>query len=1201
MDSTSDGALLQRACQRIGDLAVPAFIKDGALRYVAVNHAYARLKGLDLDDFINRRVEEIEGLTESALLRDRQNRSIIFGTDESVEDRDQHGRLLHDIRIERFISHEDEPYLFVLFEPHSVNMTEPPARSFDFKSLGPALDLLETGIGVFDENNRLIHYNERLKDHYGAFGATLHPGKSLYDLVKQAFGNAPADMPMPSTPDGVWVDAAEERMKIFQEPIWHAVEPMPDGRWVHSVNKRLENGCLVILRQDVTNEKIQEMRIGKEVEEAQIFRAAFDELPVAIFLRDSQLRLKYANAAYASMHSTPLEQCVGRTALDMFPDQGECYSKQSQQLLEHGGHIEANDDISMPDGSTMSGIVRIKRISSPAGEPYLVGSVTDVSLVRAAQREAERLHEELKEILQALPVGVAILDRNLKLEYVNWTLNEFWRADGEDHRDWTGEQYQDFLKFNLSRGVYGDVDLDDLLKERIALLRQPGPIPQYELSNLGGRRILVDRSHVGNGKILFTCVDITGIRKREQEVQEARKALERHAHLMQTATSAMSQGLMIVQGEEIAFCNDAVADLLNVPPELALPGSSWRALLNIMIERGDILDPEKMLAESESWRVNPTQETAYFTACIDGKKFIDIEVKKSGNQQLLTVFTDVTETRQRERDLERLLERAKAADKAKSEFLANMSHEIRTPMNGVLGMAELLSKSSLDTKQKTFTEIIVKSGKALMTIINDILDFSKIDAGQMTLRKVAFDPGDAIEDVATLLSSSAAEKDIELIVRVAGASPRVVGDAGRFRQIVTNLLGNSIKFTETGHILIELSAEEQAEGKTQVTVRVTDTGIGIPNDQLERIFDKFSQVDGSSTRRHEGTGLGLAITAGLVDIFGGTINVSSKAGKGSVFTVVIPFDKVADQHKAVPAPSGLRNAKVLVIDDNYVNRQILSEQLALWGFDGVAAKDGPEGLAVLRTAADLGVKVDAVILDYQMPKMNGHAVATTIRNDPQLRDVPIIFLTSMDTTGSEGSAEHLNIQAHLMKPVRGQLLRTALVDVIRNARRDRRELEADVQVSKAPASEPKAAMSSSQPLNDPLSTLDILVAEDNEVNQIVFTQILQSLNVSFRIVENGAEAVAAWQQERPRLILMDVSMPIMNGHKATRRIRELEGSFGGHVPIVAVTAHALDSDRDLCFAAGMDDYLSKPISPELLAGKIRDWLPTIKSSGQSRL
>ncbi|MFD1746055.1 response regulator [Rhizobium helianthi] len=1201
MDLTSDGALLQRACQRIGDLAVPACIKDGGLRYVVVNAAYARLHGLEAERFPGKRADEIDGLREHDLFRDKQNRALVFGTDESVELRDERGRLLHDIRIERFISQDDDPYLFVLFEPHAIDMEAQARAEFDFRSFGPVLDLLDTGIGIFDANDRLIHYNDRLTAHYAAFGATLYPGKALSDLVKQAYGNAPADMASTAPPDGVWVDAAEERMKIFQQPIWHAVEPMPDGRWVRSVNKRLDNGWLMMLRQDVTNEKIQEMRIGKEVEEAQIFRAAFEELPVAVFLRDNQLRLTYANAAYGAMHSKPREEYLGLTAADMFPEHGECYSAQSQQLIEHGGYIEAEDDVLMPDGSRMSAIVRIRRISSPAGERYLVGSITDVSLVRAAQREAERLHEELKAILQALPVGVAIMDRDLRLEYVNWTLNEFWRAEGEEHRDWTGELYEDFLRFNLGRGVYGDTSFDELLKQRLELLLQPGEIPHFELANLAGRRILVDRSHVGNGKILFTCVDITGIRKREQEVQEARAALDRHAALMQTATSAMSQGLMIMQGEEIAFCNDAVADLLELPADILQNGQPWRAVLDALANRGDIRNPEKVLAEGEAWRVSDTQEPARFMAYVGGARFVDVEVKKSGDEQFLAVFTDVTDARQRELELQRLLERAKAADKAKSEFLANMSHEIRTPMNGVLGMAELLSKSSLDTKQKTFTEIIVKSGKALMTIINDILDFSKIDAGQMTLRKVAFDPGDAIEDVATLLSSSAAEKDIELIVRVAGPSPRVVGDAGRFRQIVTNLLGNSIKFTETGHILIELSVQEKPEGKAEVTLRVTDTGIGIPADQLERIFDKFSQVDGSSTRRHEGTGLGLAITAGLVEIFGGTIDVSSQSGKGSVFTVVLPFEKVSDQQISVSAPSSLRNAKVLVIDDNYVNREILSEQLFLWGFDGVAAKDGPEGLAVLRAAAQLGVKVDAVILDYQMPQMNGHAVATAIRNDPQLRDVPIIFLTSMDTTSGEGAAEHLDIQAHLMKPVRGQLLRKALVEVIRNARREQRGLEEMPVAPRAPISRPAKTVHAVPEAEQPPSALDILVAEDNEVNQIVFTQILQSLDVSFRIVENGAAAVAAWQQQQPRLILMDVSMPVMNGHKATRRIRELERSFGGHVPIVGVTAHALESDRDLCFAAGMDDYLSKPISPELLAGKIREWLPLRRSSGQSLL
>lgn len=1191
---TSDTALLERACQRIGELSAPAFIKDSSLRFIAVNDAYARLWGLPVQCFIGCRSDDIAGVREAGLLDDRQRRALVFGTDETLEERDAQGQLLYRIQIERFLSQDDQAYVFVLYEPSSELAAEPvqvpgeTAGGLGIHALGPALDLLETGIGIFDETDRLVYFNDRLQTHFNSYSVHLTLGQSLEELVILAFTTGESNLPEDMLTAELALERAQERVRHLKSGSTHAVEPMPDGRWVRGVSHRLENGWLVLLRQDMTDHKIQEIRLGREVEDAQILRSAFSDIPVGVYLRDSQGRLVFSNAAFdnfvrrdnaaADKEGQPSGEGGG----------ADRFLQENRDVLHHGVRIERSDDFVLEDGRSVAAITRIGRISSPAGEPYIVGSISDVTLVRDAQHEAERLHAEVKEILQSLPVGVAILSRDLRIEYANTTLNEFWRLEGEDYRDWSGALYRDFLAFNLARGLYGDIELDELVEQRLKILYAPGPMVDFELTNLNGRKVLVDRVPLADGKILFTCVDITNIRRREREAQEARAALDQHAALMQTATSAMSQGLLIIQGEEIAFCNDAVPSLLDLPPENFHAGKSWRVLLERMIERNDILEPEASLLRLRALADAPlANRSGKLSLSFNSGRFVDLEIKRSGDEQYLVVCTDVTEVRQRELELHALLRRAEAADRAKSEFLANMSHEIRTPMNGVLGMAELLSKSALDTRQKAFTEIILKSGRALMTIINDVLDFSKIDASQMTLRRVVFDAIDAVEDVATLLFSSALEKDLELIVRTSGGSLPVLGDAGRFRQIVTNLIGNAIKFTEIGHVLVEVDAEDQPDNRVAVTLSVHDTGIGIAEDQLERIFEKFSQGDGSSTRRHEGTGLGLAITAGLVDIFGGTISVESQPGKGSVFKVTIAFEKASGRQAEVAVPVTLRNAKVLVIDDNTVCREVLSQQLSLWGFDGVAAQNGEEGLAVLRAAVQLGIQVDALILDSQMPGMNGAAVAAAIRRDAALRDLPIILLSSLDGAGVESDLGALKVQAQLMKPTRAQSLRTTLIDVIRAGRLSRSEGSA---ASPPPVSAgPKTRPAEAQPFTG--SSLDVLVAEDNEVNRIVFTQILQSLNIQFRIVENGAEALAAWQSGKPDLILMDVSMPVMNGYQATRRIRELEAGTGQRVPIVGVTAHALESDRDLCLASGMDDYLSKPISPELLSAKIREWQP----------
>jgi signal transduction histidine kinase/DNA-binding response OmpR family regulator len=607
-------------------------------------------------------------------------------------------------------------------------------------------------------------------------------------------------------------------------------------------------------------------------------------------------------------------------------------------------------------------------------------------------------------------------------------------------------------------------------------------------------------------------------------------------------------------------------------------------------------------------------------------------------------------------------ERANYADRAKSEFLANMSHEIRTPMNGVMGMAELLARTELDAKQRTFTDIIIKSGAALLTIINDILDFSKIDAGQMELDPAPFKLSEAIEDVATLVAARVAEKDLELSVRIDPTLPDMfVGDVGRIRQIVTNLLGNAVKFTEKGHVLVEVlrddsaknaeNAKRDGEGaddapeRCRMTFRVIDTGIGIAVDMRPKIFQKFSQVDGSASRRHEGTGLGLAISRALVELMGGEIGFESEEGKGTTFhfTIELPSHGSADKRRI---PVDATNARVLIVDDNAVNRAILMEQMIAWRFDAAAARGGAEALEVLKAAAAKGLSVELLILDYHMPDWNGAQTLSAVRQAGF--DLPVIMLTSVDQTEDGRTFSSLGIAAHLMKPARSSLLLETILGVLADQARRAKPLppptllggEAASEVSDAgravaalrflrnepadgaalPTAQVEEEAASADP--DPAETvpqidaivpaepepeaaepaeierspayaperIDILVAEDNEVNRIVFTQILGSLPWTFEIVNDGQEAVDAYSRMHPRLMLFDVSMPVMNGLDAARAIRGIEKPLGKHTPIVAVTAHALKGDMDKCLAAGMDDYLTKPVSPARLQAAIEKWI-----------
>jgi len=530
--------------------------------------------------------------------------------------------------------------------------------------------------------------------------------------------------------------------------------------------------------------------------------------------------------------------------------------------------------------------------------------------------------------------------------------------------------------------------------------------------------------------------------------------------------------------------------------------------------------------------------------------------------------------------------RAELADRAKSEFLANMSHEIRTPMNGVMGMAELLARTDLDSKQKMFTDIIVKSGHALVTIINDILDFSKIDSGQLELDPMPFKLAEAISDVATLVSTKVEEKDLELVVRVQPDLPeRFVGDIGRIRQIVTNLVGNAVKFTDQGYVLIDISgtvAEENGERIASLVIKVKDTGIGIPHDQISKVFQKFSQVDGSSTRKHEGTGLGLTISQMLVEKMGGKIGAESQLNQGSTFWFSLPLPVHGDESERQRVPVDVTGARILVVDDNEVNRSILLEQLGSWGFDPTAVTSGREALLSLRGAVDRDKPFDLIVLDYHMPRMDGGETAMAIRADEAIKSTPIVMLTSVDTRSDGQAFKELDIQGHLVKPARAELLLETVIDVLQSELNQKRKGHVDDEDLFIDFTAGEEGDSTERHRVGRKTTgdtgLTILVAEDNAVNQIVIEQILTETGHSYVIVENGRRAVEQYSEISPDLILMDITMPELDGLAATRTIRDMEKDTGGHVPIVGLTSHTLKGGRENCMEAGMDDYVPKPIS-----------------------
>lgn len=540
---------------------------------------------------------------------------------------------------------------------------------------------------------------------------------------------------------------------------------------------------------------------------------------------------------------------------------------------------------------------------------------------------------------------------------------------------------------------------------------------------------------------------------------------------------------------------------------------------------------------------------------------------------------------QRTQELASALTAAESAERAKTQFLANMSHEIRTPMNGVMGMAELLASTKLTQTQKSFVDVIVKSGDALLTIINDILDFSKLDAGMTNLNMAPFALADVVEGVTSLVAPKANKKNLELAVRIDPKLPlSFTGDAGRLRQVLMNLVGNAVKFTERGYVMIDVSpVSEPDEERVALKVSIIDTGMGIPEHKCADIFEKFSQADNSSTRIHEGTGLGLAIAKALVELMGGEIGVESEPGRGSNFWFTIVLQVNTEDLPEIEEAAEITGARLLIVDDNEINRRILEEQAAAWGCAAQSCDSGAAALTVLKKAYAEGAAYDAVIMDYQMPGMNGAEAARCIRDEQDINATPVIMLTSVDHANEGGEFEALGVSAHLTKPARSAALQRAIgVSLRRESQRH------------APSVPPQDCATEAPKTDASPEAVDVLVVEDNEVNRLVMSHLLKADGHVFEMAVNGVEAIEKFKSLKPRIILMDISMPEMNGIDATREIRRIEAG-GARTPIIGVTAHAVEGDSEECYDCGMDDYVPKPVSPAKLSAKIAKYLAAAKS------
>ena len=624
--------------------------------------------------------------------------------------------------------------------------------------------------------------------------------------------------------------------------------------------------------------------------------------------------------------------------------------------------------------------------------------------------------------------------------------------------------------------------------------------------------------------------------------------------------------------------NTSYLDLFDGLEEV-LPGIPYARIVQLMTDEGIVNTENLGAAEwrammTERWE-SPSPEPIVIR--LWNQEYVKLIDQRGHGGDIVSLALNITATVHYEAELKASRQKAESANRAKSAFLANMSHEIRTPMNGVVGMAELLTDSELDEEQLLYVNTIKNSGEALLVIINDVLDYSKIEADKLILHPEPFDIERCIHEVVMLLQPTARDKGLEILVDFDLFLPtRFVGDPGRMRQILTNLVGNAIKFTGSGHVLIRVTGMQDKGDEFNIHIAIEDTGIGISEDKIEHIFGEFNQVEDDRNRQFEGTGLGLAISQRLIGKMGGSIWVDSEEGKGSVFGFKVTMAK-ADGPDAEPPvlPKGLNQA--MIVDEQSLNRTILAKQLGQLGIEVTICTSGAEALETMHDG------IDFVFAEHNLPGMDGIELAEALSTG-KLSDVPVLLLSSNPGFAQNDPARQY-LHAILQKPLSRNELFARLINIeTRGSQTDEApEPSEDIKETSSP---PEL----SEPAEKP-RLMRVLAAEDNKTNQLVFRKMVKTLNIEIQFAKNGIEAVAAFTEFQPDMIFMDISMPKMDGKEATREIRKLEAAQGGHVPIIALTAHAMDGDSDAILAAGLDHYMTKPLRKAAIHDRIQTHCP----------
>ena len=923
-----------------------------------------------------------------------------------------------------------------------------------------------------------------------------------------------------------------------------------------------------------------------------------ETLPIPMFYKDTQGRYLGCNRAFETFIGRSKEEIVGKTVFEVAPPElAEKYRAMDLELLQESGTQAYETQLQDARGDFHQVIFHKAGLLDAQGSVIgIIGAVFDITQRKEAEENLKASHHRLHQIIEFLPDATFVIDKEGRVVAWNRAIEELTGVKAEDilgkgNYEYAIPFYRRRRPVMIDLVISDDHSLDHMYayvtrdeghyeSESFIPHLRPGGAYLYNTA-----RALYD----ADGSLMGAIESIRDI----TEQKRSQAALEESRRQLAEIIDALPDPCFVIDaGGRVAAWNRAMEDLTGIGAESMIGKGDYEYSLPFYGERRPILI-DLALSRHEDYqdkyisitrREDGVLASESFHPNLKGGIYLAGTARVLRNargqaQWAIESLRDITSVKQAEIATEAARKAAEEADRAKGDFLANMSHEIRTPLNGVIGMTTLLLDSNLSDRQRRCAEIVRNSGESLLHIINDILDFSKIEAGKLELEKIDFDLYSLMDDFGATFSVRAHEKNLELICGIDPDVPALLqGDPGRLRQILTNLTGNAIKFTEKGEVALQVSVERDRGESVVLGFMVQDTGIGIPKDRMVSIFEKFTQADAGTTRRYEGTGLGLSIVKQLVEHMGGRIWVESEEDRGSIFRFTLPFSRQPEETGFTLFPSAdIRELRVLVVDDNATNREILTRRLAAWGMRPSGAMDGPTGLEALSRAHEEGDPFHIVLVDMQMSGMDGADFCRAAKARDHLREIPLVLLASLGVRGEARKVRELGFAAYLTKPASHSDLFEVLSQLLGG-----KDFAAESLITRHTVRELRRLKKA--------VGARILVVEDNATNREVVLGILEKLGLSVDAAENGLEALEHVKSAPYDLVLMDVQMPLMDGLTATRKIRESDFDQKD-LPIIAMTAHAFSADREKCLEAGMTDYISKPVSPRGLAEVLSRWLP----------